>query len=232
MKRDFSQKKQIKPRVAVVQRSKDLLESVDERFNIKKIFIYTEGGDERKYFNGLEREFNSTRVEIICEDCGGSDSFTVAKKAQSLFESNIEDDSSPENYEKYLVFDADDNFTRIDLKTGKSKAELAKEFCVKENFGIIFSNMCLEVWILCHYCDPFISFRSEDLCDRKFLKKETKKRGNRYSKLKLLQDVAIKNAQNLIKMHKANKVDIYSKRSNPVTQIGELILHLKKEYER
>ncbi len=235
MSRDFSEHRMIKAEIVEVKRSSEILESIDEIFKQEKIFVYGEGQTEKRYFNNLDGDIHSSRVKIIPKDCGGSDCYTICKHAKEEFKKEVEKNDDLKDCKKYVVFDCDDNFTRSDLKTGKIKSELAKEFCSYENFEIILSNMCFEVWILCHYSNPHEKYSKVELLDRDFLIKTCNALtcGSRYKYkiLKPLECIAIKNSKKLVELQESLGVEIYSKNSNPVTQIGELVEKLRK-YDR
>ncbi|MCK5449562.1 RloB domain-containing protein [Candidatus Pacearchaeota archaeon] len=235
MVRDFSEHHKMKPELIEIKRSSESLESINEIFKQEKIFVYGEGQDEKRYFDNLDKDINSSRVKIIPKDCGGSDCYTICKHAKAEFKEEVEKNDDLKDCEKYVVFDCDDNFTRSDLKTGKIKSELAKEFCFYEDFEIILSNMCFEIWILCHYNNPQEVYSKLELLDRDFLKKTcnalTCGSRYRYKILKPLESIAIKNSKKLIELQKSLGVEIYSENSNPVTQIGELVEKLRK-YDR
>lgn len=235
MARDFSENRKIKPAPIEVKRSSEVLESVNEIFRQEKIFVYGEGKAEQRYFTRLDKNLNSSRVKIYAKNTGGSDCYRITKVAKEMFESELEKDEDLQDCIKYVVFDCDDNFERIDNLTKKPKSCLAKEFCDCEKFKIVFSNMCFEVWILCHYNNPKERYSKENLFDRDFLKREcavlTGSKKYPYEKLLPLEETAIKNSKKLIELHKSLGIEIYSTESNPVTQIGELVEELRK-YER
>ncbi len=235
MSRDFSENRMIKLGSVEAKRSSEVLESINEIFKQEKIFVYSEGKDEKRYFDKLGKDIHSSRVKIIPIDCGGSDCYAVCKYAENELKKEVEGDGYLKDCKKYVVFDCDDNFTRTDKKTNKFKSELAKEFCSRKDFEIVFSNICFEIWILCHYNNPYKKYSKEQLLNCGFLKKECVSligsKGYPYNKLRLLEKVAIKNSKELIELHNSLGVPIYSAKSNPVTQIGELIEKLRG-YER
>ena len=235
MVRNFSKYRRMKPESIGIKRSSEILESINEIFKQEKIFVYGEGQAEKRYFTRLDEDLNSSRVRICAKNTGGSDCYRISKVAKEMFESELEKDEDLKDCKKYVIFDCDDNFEKSDSATGKIKSDLAKEFCGFENFEIIFSNMCFEVWILCHYNNPGVKYSKEKLSDRNFLKKEcialTGSKRYPYDKLLPLEKTAIQNSKILIDLHRALGVEIYSVESNPTTQIGELVEKLRK-YER
>lgn len=235
MSRDFSEHRTIKDKLPEIKRSSDILESVNEIFKQEKIFVYGEGKTEKRYFTRLDNDLNSSRVKICAKNTGGSDCYRISQVAKEMFESELEKSDDLKDCKKYVIFDCDDNFERLDSATGKIKSDLTKEFCCCEKFEIIFSNMCFEVWILCHYDNPFKKYSKKELSNRDFLKKEcTALTGNKkypYEKLLPLEKTAIKNSKKLIELQKSLGITIYSAESNPITQIGELVEKLR-EYER
>lgn len=235
MVRDFSENRKIKPAPSEIKRSSEVLESINEIFRQEKIFVYGEGKAEQRYFTRLDKNINSSRVKICAKNTGGSDCFRITHVAKKMFKSELEKDEDLKDCIKYVVFDCDDNFERIDNETKKPKSCLAREFCICENFEIIFSNMCFEVWVLCHYDNPQKKYSKENLHDRDFLKREcavlTGSKKYPYDRLLPLEKTAIKNSKELIELHKSLGTDIYSAESNPITQIGELVEMLRK-YER
>ena len=139
-----------------------------------------------------------------------------------------------------LVFDCDSNFDKIN-KVKKSKVETVKDIVDDLGFKICFLNYSFEIWILNHFekvVDVYDSSSGElELKVRRNLNLlnslyyEYKSDKQIYDKLKGKLDVAIKNSDELLKEREEQGIEIYSKESNPVTQVGELIKQILEDFK-
>ncbi|MCK5334134.1 MAG: RloB domain-containing protein, partial [Candidatus Aenigmarchaeota archaeon] len=94
------------------------------------------------------------------------------------------------------------------------------------------SNPCFELWFLLHYKLILSQIsRDEALIELKKYIKNYKKNMDVYPILKDKQGDAIQNAKKLNKKHKDQNIDLFNRRSNPATQVFELIEFIQKLIE-
>ncbi len=211
--------------------------SVEKQFiSIKKYFIFMEGKTEFNYLTGLKRDFlgNNKKIELklIEPESSSNNARTLLIKAEQYIKNkrksvDLENDFNLPNItyddEIIIIFDCDKNFDDKG-KDNLTHAEYAKVIADKNKFRIIFSNYNIEVWILCHFKKPDKSCKSTGLI--KQIKKQSgweryrKNDKHIFDKLKDKLDFAIQNSKELLQ---EKNVPVFSKESNPVTEMGILI---------
>ncbi len=221
----------------------EILDVIDEKFSIKKYFILMEGKTEFNYLNGFKEDFfkNTKKIELeLIEPKNNSnnarlllnESLKLINEKKKNINTNLELEFNLQNITNddkiIILFDCDKNFDQKG-EDSLTHAEYAKLIANENNFEIIFSNYSFEVWILCHFKKPSIPSKITGLI--KQIKSEsawTKYKKNDveiFNKLKDKLDIAIKNSNSLIA---EKKLDVFSKESNPVTQMGILIESMRK----
>jgi len=172
------------------------------------------------YFLGFKSRF--CNVKIIPIHGGCTDPLSIIKFAIKQSRENEINLNSGDGV--WCVFDVDEN-TNKELKQADIMAR-------KRKIRITLSNPCIEIWFLMHYQLP------TPYHDREELKKELREklptyeeRGTKVTLDPLLAD-AIMNAKELNKRHQANGIELYSRESNPSSQVYELIDFIKSVIEK
>lgn len=180
------------------------------------LWIFCEGEKtEINYFNKLKVAERISRMNIKVKS---SDKVTDATGILNYAVSFLENKNDFQKGDLiYCVFDRDSN-TEQNLQ----KAEkIAKE----NNIQITFSNPCFEYWLLCHF-EYFQSSCEPNDLNNKLKEKlgEYKKNDSEiYNKTKDKISEAIKNSKKIRKNHIGKKIKILSRKSNPSTQVFEII---------
>jgi hypothetical protein len=180
---------------------------------LSTLYIVCEGKKtEPLYFDNYRTIENNVRIRPIPspkKNAIGVVDFAITKIKRGDF-------SLKDNDEVICVFDCDAN-TEVNLEEAFKKARTAK-------IKMCLSNPRFELWFLLHYeCDKN-QFTKEKLESR--LEKHIpnyKKNQNYYDKLSSNMDYAIKNANKLNKYHSSNGTSLESVKSNPSTQVHEVI---------
>lgn len=119
----------------------------------------------------------------------------------------------------WCVFDRDDNTNEMLLR--------AKQLADREGYHLAYSNPSFEIWFLFH----FINQQAEVTdCQEviRMLKKEGRlekyeKNKDVYDILKPLQQAALERVRKRIVLLKNDGVEIFTRQSNPVTTVAELV---------
>lgn len=185
------------------------------------ILIVCEGRiTETNYFHDIRisRKFSKDKMKIIGGDESGTDPRNIVKYAKEenkkLWKKNKFDYRSI-----WCVFDRDEhNYENVRAAFDQAQAN---------KFNVAFSNPCFEIWYLLHYQDQTSHIERDNVASE--LKKEgripeyEKNMKNIYDIIKDRQDIAIKRAENLRKMHAGNGDDATA---NPSTSVDKLITFL------
>ncbi|MGZ4111046.1 MAG: RloB family protein [Tumebacillaceae bacterium] len=120
----------------------------------------------------------------------------------------------------WCVFDVDDS--------DDARLTRAKQLADQQHVKIALSNPCIELWFLLHFLDTTRSFESGKVVVQELLKEG---RLPNYQKNRSVfhaldgerQQMAITRAERLNKHHEVEKRNLYSRSSNPSTQIFKLV---------
>ena len=208
------------------------------KFSIQKYFVFMEGWTEYNYLTGWKTNNlkNNKKVELkfIQPRDSSNNARLLLEKAEecikikkSKINTNLDDDFNLKditNDDKIrIIFDCDKNFDDVGAD-GITHAEFARKSASKNNFGIIFSNYSIEVWILCHFKRPTKNCKAtnliEQIIDESGWSEYKKNDPELFEKIRDKLDYAIDNADKLIS---EKTVPTFSKDSNPVTEMGLLI---------
>jgi hypothetical protein len=125
----------------------------------------------------------------------------------------------------WCVFDRDDNTNEMLNK--------AKQVAIREGYQIAFSNPSFEVWFLFHYNNQTTSVENCEaaikLLKQKGRLEQYEKNKDVYEMLKPLQATAIERVKKRISVLKADRIEIISRQSNPVTTVAELVEYLNSK---
>jgi hypothetical protein len=125
----------------------------------------------------------------------------------------------------WCVFDRDDNTNEMLNK--------AKQVAIREGYQIAFSNPSFEVWFLFHYNNQTTSVENCEaaikLVKQKGRLEQYEKNKDVYEMLKPLQATAIERVKKRISVLKADRIEIISRQSNPVTTVAELVEYLNSK---
>ncbi len=180
----------------------------------RKVIIVCEGKKtEINYFNGLKTR--NSGVEIIATYGKCTDPKSIIKYAEERMKSKWSIDFD-EGDGVWCAFDVDQN----DDSTLKDTYEHAKT----KNIQIALSNPCFEIWFLLHYKQIFSQITRQDT------EKELKTFIKNYEKNQKINDIlkeklshAINNAKKLNIIHETNSIPLFTRESNPSTQVFKLI---------
>lgn len=204
----------------------------NRRYNIRKeykiIYIFTEGEKtERNYFESKKREIETEirRKNIKIEIKGtGYNTLSIVEYALNFIDrENIKINNSADSDECWVVFDKDSFDKDFDSAINKAKAN---------NLGVAYSNECFELWFLLHFSllssalsRGLIKGKLNDVLQKKYSEKYEKKKENMYSLIKSLEEIAVKNAKQLLKIHEGEKSYL---KKNPSTTVYLLVESLNK----
>ena len=182
------------------------------RKTLSTLYIVCEGEKtERLYFDNYKTSIN---VKVRPIKCSNTDAIGIVKFAINIIKRGHY--SIKDNDKIICVFDRDAN-DEVDLaKAFKSARENKIKMCL--------SNPFFELWFLLHHEYDDQPFTKEKLESRleKYIP-NYKKNQNYYEELLSKMDYAIKNADKLNGYHSSNDVSLESVKSNPSTQVHEVI---------
>ena len=180
---------------------------------LSTLYIVCEGKKtEPLYFdNYITRENNVKIKTVTCssKDAIGIVDFAITKIKRGDF-------SVEGNDEVVCVFDCDKNGDDVLAKAFKKARENKIKMCL--------SNPFFELWFILHHEYDNQPFTKEKLESR--LEKHVpnyRKNKDYYNELLSKRDYAIKNADKLNMYHSSNDVSLESMKSNPSTQVHEVI---------
>ncbi|WP_411345020.1 RloB family protein [Paenibacillus sp. WLX1005] len=186
----------------------------------KEILIFCEGETEKLYFEMLNRKYNASNVKI--NNTIQVSPFVAPGQSLDLVEYVIRSIQKNPRYKKndvekiYVVFDKDDqDWERVDMAIRLAKSN---------GFGVIFSNICFDIWLLMHYEDVNIALERKTiyskLSNSMSIENYEKNKANSiikdilYTKVKVAHDRSQKCC------------DWSCMRSNPFTNIAEEIKNI------
>ena len=186
---------------------------IGKRDTRKLILIICEGKEtEINYFKSFKERNSGVNIVPIFGNC--TDALNIvrfAKKQMKEYQLDLKKGDLI-----WCAFDVDDK-KEHQIKDAISSAN-------SDNIKIALSNPCIELWFLLHYKKIISSI------DRKDVVYELKKFIKHYDKntqvfdiLKDKLDVAMKNAEHLNSLYEKNKTELYSRGSNPSSQVFKLV---------
>lgn len=183
------------------------------------ILIVCEGKEtEMNYFRRFNSRGCGVRIKPIHRGCTDPKSIVVeAKKA--IREYSIDFDNGDE---VWCVFDLDHS-TNEDLEVAVQDAE-------SNNIGVALSNPCIELWYLVHFemihSQKTIAETEEKL--KSHINGYTKSM-DVYDLLKDKLDDAISRAKQMNEKHNEDDTKLFSRESNPSSQIFKLVESIKRK---
>jgi len=180
----------------------------------KVILIICEKGNqtERIYF----KKFRNFRTSVIIIPT------TKVTKPEKLIEYAIEK-SKMENYDSvWCVFDVDAN--------SNQNIHQAKQLADRHDIQIAVSNPSFEFWYLLHYEDCRRALTNPELLIElsRVLPDYSKTDENTFYTIQQGQNCAISRAGKINEYHIANGNGIYTRESNPSTQVHTLVVDIMK----
>ena len=184
------------------------------------VYLICEGSEtEIRYFKKFRTR--GCHIDIIPLTSQYKAADSLVKKAKATMGSNP---YYPEDGDIiWCVFDRDDNSDDSLLR--------AKQAAKREGYQLAYSNPSFELWFLVHFID-----QRAEVADCQNLIKMLKQPGRleQYEKnmdvfdtLKPMQEQAIKRMKKRIEELDSGNVELLSRRSNPVTTVGELVAYLR-----
>lgn len=188
----------------------------DKRVERKRLVIVSEGEKtEPIYFKKFRRR--EINLQIITPNCAHTDPKGLIEFAYDI---KFEDDINEKNGDRIIcVFDVNSN-TEQQLKEAKTLGK-------RRNIDLCLSNPCFEIWILIHF-EIGVHFSNCDSLIHQ-LKKHIpryEKSAEVYSQILPHIDDAIIEAKRLNKWHLNNGTELFSRNSNPSTQVFEIIEYI------
>ena len=180
---------------------------------LSTLYIVCEGEKtEPLYFENYRTRENNVKIKTVTcsrKDAVGIVDFAIRKIGRGEFSTEGKD-------EVVCVFDCDKNEDDVLAKAFKSARENKIKMCL--------SNPFFELWFTLHHEYDNQPFTKEKLESR--LEKHIpnyRKNKDYYGELLSKRDDAIKNADKLNNYHSSNDVSLESVKSNPSTQVHEVI---------
>lgn len=184
------------------------------------VYLICEGSEtEIRYFKKFRTR--GCHIDIIPLTSQYKAADSLVKKAKATMGSNP---YYPEDGDIiWCVFDRDDNSDDSLLR--------AKQAAKREGYQLAYSSPSFELWFLVHFID-----QRAEVPDCQSLIKMLKQPGRleQYEKnkdvfdtLKPMQEQAIKRMKKRIEELDSGNVELISRRSNPVTTVGELVAYLR-----
>ena len=186
------------------------------------VYLICEGSEtEIRYF----RKFRSRECNIdivpIPSQYKSADKLVQKAKATIGFSPYYPDEGDM----IWCVFDRDDNTNAVLTK--------AKQLAIEEGYQIAFSNPSFEVWFLLHFNNQLAPVENCEAAIKLLKKKgrleQYEKNKDVYEALKPLQDLAIERAKNRVAALQREHTEIFSRESNPVTTVAELVEYLNSK---
>ena len=171
---------------------------------------------EPNYFRNYKERGNGLKIEIpnsTFTDPVNLVSFAISQKEK--FDADV----------VWCVFDADHH-----KEEEFRKAELR---ALKNGIKICFSNPCFEIWYLLHfiYYGSKIEAKTIDSKLKRYVP-NYKKNKDCFSELLERRDDAIRNARKLKENHANYGTKLLSRKSNPSTQVFELVKYLSRTVKK
>lgn len=181
------------------------------------IVIVCEGKvTERIYFEKYRTVLRSTNIKVEIPKTKCTDPINLTKSALAY----RRDHHLKTGDTVWCVFDCDEN-------TNEQMAQACKIAGV--NVLLCLSNPSFELWYLLHFT-PITSkiFREEAMARLKEFMPDYDKNIDVYGRLEDKREQAIKNAKQLIELHKKANIKLLCVESNPSTQVGVIVKELLK----
>lgn len=176
------------------------------------LWIFCEGETEKYYFQKLKQIERISRINILPSK--KTDCINVVKKAYSFtkYSKKLE-----KGDRVFCVFDRNNNT--------EEQLQEAKRIATGSGIEIIFSNPSFEFWVLLHYSFYAKRCENNDIIDqlKKYIPNYRKADRNLYLRIKPRMKTAISNSQKVRKIYGEGRVEIVSRRSNPITLVDKLI---------
>ena len=185
----------------------------EEREPLSTLYIVCEGKKtERLYFENYRTRANNVIIKTVT--CSSKNAVGIVDFAISKIKRG--DFSVKGNDGVICVFDRDAN-KDVDLENAFRSAR-------ENKINMCLSNPFFELWFLLHYEHDNQPFTKEKLESRleKHIPNYVKNK-DYYGELLPIRDDAIKNAEKLNEYHSSNGVSLESVKSNPSTQVHEVI---------
>ena len=182
------------------------------------IYISCEGDAEEAYLKGLKKEYKSI-ANIKINKSRDTDCKGIVRNLKTKFANEY----SKEDL-KYCIFDCDEN--------SQKNLNDAHKMAKKLNAHIIFSNPCFEIWLLWHFENDLSYQGSREKLKRKIEKLieenywQLKNEPTLYDFVKDKLTSAQTNYEHRKKVLEQENIAPYSKKSNPYTNIDDLISKL------
>ena len=185
----------------------------EAREPLSTLYIVCEGKKtEPLYFENYRTRLNNVKIRTVT--CSSKDAIGIVDFA--ITKINRGDFSVAGNDEVVCVFDCDKNEDDVLAKAFKNARENKIKMCL--------SNPFFELWFILHHEYDNQPFTKEKLESR--LEKHVpnyRKNKDYYGELLSKRDDAIKNAEKLNNYHSSKDVSLESVKSNPSTQVHEVI---------
>ena len=176
----------------------------------KILVIVCEGQTECTYFNSYKERKSGLRIETL--NCTATD-------PQNLMNFALK--------QKHELDDEDDVWCVFDLDNSTNEAIQRAIKLAEDKIKVCLSNPCFELWYLLHfeYLDRNISTKDVQNKLEKHIKSYDKSK-DYFKDILFKIDVAIKNAKKLNLKHETSKTELLSVKSNPSTQVFQLVEHI------
>jgi len=188
------------------------------------VLIVCEGAKtERTYLKSYKRRNTGVKIEI--PNTGDTDPLNLVEFA-ALKADELGINKRTGNV--WIVFDVDVNSDAVLNKARSNARRISKK--KQYNMEVILSNPSFELWYLLHFTTASTAALTNTVLIDK-LKRYLNgydKAVNYYATLKPLQETAIANAHNLNDFHNGQGRDLYTRDSNPSTQVVKLVEYLNK----
>lgn len=170
---------------------------------------------ERIYFKQFRNRNTAVNIDIP---------HTKVTKPGKLVEFAIEKSNRAEYDSTWCVFDVDDTNTNNDIRQAKKLAD-------RHNIQIALSNPSFEFWYLLHYVDYRKILTNPELINElhRFLPNYSKTDESIFYTIQPGQNCAVSRANKINDYHIANGNEIYSRESNPSTQVHKLVVDIMKK---
>lgn len=201
-------------------RIKEISRNDRKRVRRAVVYLICEGSEtEPRYFRKFRRRGCNIDIIPLASQYKAADH--LVKKAKATMGSNP---YYPEDGDViWCVFDRDDNSDESLLR--------AKQEAGKEGYRLAYSNPSFELWFLVHFIDQ----RAEVPDSQRLIKllkqpgrlEQYEKNRDVFELLEPMQEQAIKRMKRRMEELDSGNVELFSRQSNPVTTVGELVEYLK-----
>lgn len=189
------------------------------------LIIFSDGETELNYFELKKRNIHGNRnIRIVTVQPNIKSPSQYIKYAEGYIQTHLPPLNGQDRI--FCVFDVD---TLSDSEIEKAQKQLELHKTLRSHMQFVHSNPDFEVWLLLHYRYLQGKLGSQEAITklREFEKEYTKPNvGEIFDNLIRNEHRALENALKLRQYHQGNESNLFSTRTNPYTNVDEIVLFI------